>query len=98
MGASGTCTDRRQTALTNCTEMKVSPPSGPVIRVISPLKKDIRTIRILIVMAFACLSCFVIWFADPGHIGYGPIFWVLTCALLFKLVKMVHEWYHYWSP
>jgi cellulose synthase (UDP-forming) len=78
--------------------MKVSPPSGPVIRVTSPLKKDILTIRILIVMALACVTCFVIWFADANHIGYGPIFWILTCALLFKLVKMVHEWYHYWSP
>jgi cellulose synthase/poly-beta-1,6-N-acetylglucosamine synthase-like glycosyltransferase len=43
------------------------------------------------------MGIFVWWFADPSHIGYKPIFWLLTVALLFKLVKMLHEWYHYWS-
>jgi cellulose synthase (UDP-forming) len=41
---------------------------------------------------------FLYWFADADHMGYAPIFWLLTFALAFKLLKMLHEWYHYWSP
>jgi cellulose synthase/poly-beta-1,6-N-acetylglucosamine synthase-like glycosyltransferase len=41
---------------------------------------------------------FIEWFASPSHVGSVFIFWLLTFALTFKLVKMLHEWYHYWSP
>lgn len=41
---------------------------------------------------------FLSWFIDREHIGYAPVFLLLTFALFFKLAKMVHEWYHYWSP
>jgi cellulose synthase/poly-beta-1,6-N-acetylglucosamine synthase-like glycosyltransferase len=40
---------------------------------------------------------FVVWFARPEHIGCGPLFWLLCFGLAFKLIKMLHEWYHYWS-
>jgi cellulose synthase (UDP-forming) len=61
-------------------------------------KKDIWTIRLLIACGLAIMVLFIRWFLKPGHVGYQPIFWLLTAALLFKLVKMLHEWYHYWDP
>lgn len=69
-----------------------------VIKVGQPKKKDIWTIRGLIVMGLASMSLFILWFIEPGHQGYGPIYWLLTFALSFKLLKMIQEWYHYWSP
>jgi cellulose synthase (UDP-forming) len=69
-----------------------------IIKVKAPARTEIRTIRILIGLAAIAMLFFVSWFADPEHIGYAPVYWLLTFALLFKLVKMVHEWYHYWSP
>ncbi|MGY2134976.1 glycosyltransferase family 2 protein, partial [Hymenobacter sp. HD11105] len=38
---------------------------------------------------------FVWWFARPEHIGYPPLFWLLSISLGFKLLRMLHEWYHY---
>src|SRR5687767_5078192 len=69
-----------------------------IIKVNTPTRSDIRIIRALIVMGAISMVLFIWWFTDPRHVGYAPVFWLLTFALLFKLVKMVHEWYHYWSP
>lgn len=71
---------------------------GELIKIPGIRRKDVWTIRILIVCGLSIMALFVYWFADPAHIGYQPIYWLLTFALLFKLVKMLHEWYHYWSP
>jgi cellulose synthase/poly-beta-1,6-N-acetylglucosamine synthase-like glycosyltransferase len=60
-------------------------------------KKDVWTIRILIACGLVIMTFFIGWFVSPEHIGYQPIYWMLTTALLFKLVKMLHEWYHYWN-
>jgi len=70
----------------------------PIIRVSPPKKTDIIAIRFLISCGLLCMLVFVLWFFRPEHIGFGPIYWLLTFALIFKLVKMIHEWYHYWSP
>ena len=69
-----------------------------VIGVKAPRRTELITIRCLILTGALSMMWFIWWFADPEHIGYGPVFWLLTFALLFKLVKMAHEWYHYWSP
>jgi cellulose synthase (UDP-forming) len=71
--------------------------TGP-IKVNKPLRTDIRIIRILICCGLGSMLIFLRWFIDADHIGYPLIFWLLTFAFSFKLLKMVHEWYHYWSP
>lgn len=69
-----------------------------VIKVNAPLRSDIKILRILICCGITSMLIFIYWFINPDHMGYAPIFWLLTFALIFKLVKMLHEWYHYWSP
>lgn len=71
--------------------------SSAVIKIGHIKKKDTWIIRVLIGCGLACMIIFVLWFIKPSHIGYKPIYWLLTLALLFKLLKMLHEWYHYWS-
>ncbi|MCE3259725.1 MAG: cellulose synthase, partial [Bacteroidetes bacterium] len=77
--------------------MRKSYSSEKIIKVEPPRKSEVYTIRFLIMCGIVMMITFVIWFINPDHIGYSPIFWLLTFALLFKLVKMIHEWYHYWS-
>src|SRR6478735_5252171 len=77
--------------------MKAPRNQTNIIKVTKPEKKDIVIIRLLITVAVSMMLIFIGWFVDREHIGYAPIFWLLTFALVFKLVKMVHEWYHYWS-
>lgn len=71
--------------------------SGTIVRILQIKKKDIWTIRFLIGCGIALMILFIWWFVNPDHMGYKPIYWLLTMALLFKLVKMLHEWYHYWD-
>ncbi|MBA3970855.1 MAG: glycosyltransferase, partial [Bacteroidetes bacterium] len=68
-----------------------------IIKISKIKKNDIWVIRLLILGGLALMGLFVWWFIKPDHVGYEPIFWLLTSALLFKLVKMIHEWYHYWD-
>ncbi|MGI4737814.1 MAG: glycosyltransferase [Janthinobacterium lividum] len=51
--------------------------------------------RILVVVGLIVVAHFVWWFANPEHIGYPPLFWLLTFSLGYKIVRMLHEWYHY---
>src|ERR1041385_2832112 len=68
-----------------------------IIKVNTPQRSDIIKIRALIACGLVSMIVFMYWFIDPEHVGYAPIFWLLTFALIFKLVKMLHEWYHYWD-
>jgi cellulose synthase (UDP-forming) len=71
--------------------------SNSVIKVNKPKRKETIIIRSLITCGLGLMIAFLWWFIDPDHVGYAPVFWLLTTALVFKLVKMLHEWYHYWS-
>jgi len=77
--------------------IKGSGQTSGIIKVGHVKKKDIWFIRFLIGCGLGCMIIFVVWFVKPEHIGYKPIYWLLTLALIFKLLKMLHEWYHYWS-
>ncbi|MFD2515352.1 glycosyltransferase [Pontibacter locisalis] len=63
----------------------------------TPKRRDVLTIRVMIVMGLVCMGMFLYWFIDEDHIGYAPLFWLLTTALGFKLLRTLHEWYHYYS-
>lgn len=78
--------------------MKKSYDSEKIIKVNSLKKADIRVIRFLIGCGLVTMFIFITWFFKAENNGYGPLYWALTFALLFKLLKMVQEWYHYWSP
>src|SRR3954465_7831288 len=78
--------------------MKAVLENAQIIKTDRPKKKDIYTIRFLITCGLFSMASFLVWFINPDHIGCGVIFWLLTSALIFKLIKMLHEWYHYWSP
>lgn len=64
---------------------------------IAPEAKDVRTIRVMIWLGLLSMALFLYWFIDEEHIGYPPLFWLLTTALAFKLLRTLHEWYHYYA-
>lgn len=57
----------------------------------------LRQVRILILIGLLLLAQFIWWFADSDHIGYAPLYGLLTFSLAYKLLRMLHEWYHYVS-
>ena len=54
-----------------------------------------RQMRILVLIGLALLVQFLWWFADPNFMGYAPLYWLLTFSLGYKMLRMLHEWYHY---
>ncbi|PIQ20597.1 MAG: cellulose synthase, partial [Cytophagales bacterium CG18_big_fil_WC_8_21_14_2_50_42_9] len=62
-----------------------------------PTRREFFVIRFLIVLGLLALIQFLWWFFKPGHIGYPPLYWLLTFSLIFKILRMLHEWYHYFS-
>ncbi|MBB6610677.1 glycosyltransferase [Pontibacter sp. Tf4] len=62
-----------------------------------PKTGDVRVVRFMIVLGLLCMASFLFWFIDGDHMGYAPLYWLLTTALGFKLLRTLHEWYHYYS-
>ncbi|MBX0289844.1 glycosyltransferase [Hymenobacter sp. HSC-4F20] len=51
--------------------------------------------RVLVGIGVVLTGHFLWWFSDKAHVGYAPLFWLLSVSLGFKLLRMLHEWYHY---
>jgi cellulose synthase (UDP-forming) len=63
----------------------------------APIAKDVFTIRVMLWLGLLSMGLFLYWFLDEDHVGYAPLYWLLTTALAFKLLRTLHEWYHYYS-
>ncbi|MEO1212808.1 MAG: glycosyltransferase family 2 protein [Bacteroidota bacterium] len=66
-------------------------------KITAPTEFELLGIRFMIVLGLIAMTVFLVWFIDPDHIGYFPLYVLLTLALGFRLIKMLHEWYHYSS-
>ena len=51
----------------------------------------------MILLGLTAMAIFVWWFSDPEHIGNHVLYGLLTFGLGFRLLKALHEWYHYAS-
>jgi cellulose synthase/poly-beta-1,6-N-acetylglucosamine synthase-like glycosyltransferase len=61
----------------------------------APKKTEIWTLRAMIVLGVFNMAYFFIWFARPEHIAYLPLYIPIAAVLLFQLLRILHEWYHY---
>ncbi|MEO1449704.1 MAG: cellulose synthase catalytic subunit, partial [Bacteroidota bacterium] len=74
------------------------PKLDPGIQFIkAPAFWDKWIMRVLISLGIASLIYFLQWFGTPDHIGYLPLYLLLAIAIGFKLLKVIHEWYHYFG-
>lgn len=58
---------------------------------------DNRPVRVLILMGLLFMSAFSWVYFQPANRGYSWLFLLLTISVLFKLLRLLHEWYHYWK-
>lgn len=58
---------------------------------------DHRPVRLLIGMGVAFMAVFLWVYFQPANRGYSWLFGLLTVSVLFKLARLLHEWYHYWN-
>ncbi|WP_345057681.1 glycosyltransferase family 2 protein [Hymenobacter glaciei] len=73
----------------------VQPPETIGVRVQFQDAKGTKQMRVLVVIGLILLAQFFWWFADSDHMGYAPLYWALTFSLCYKMLRMLHEWYHY---
>lgn len=66
-------------------------------KITEPTTLELLGIRFMIFMGLIAMLVFLFWFINPNHIGFLPLYILLTFALGFRLIKMLHEWYHYSS-
>jgi cellulose synthase (UDP-forming) len=58
---------------------------------------DHRPVRLLIGIGLAFMVAFGWVYFQPGNVGYGWLYTLLTASVVFKLLRLLHEWYHYWN-
>lgn len=69
--------------------------SNPTIQ--PPKKRELFVMRGLISLGIVFFLIFILWFFKEEHVGYKSLYYLLTGALIFRLIKIIHEWYHYWG-
>ncbi len=57
---------------------------------------DNRPVRVLISMGLLFMVAFLWVYFQPQNRGDTTLFALLTVSVLFKLLRLLHEWYHYW--
>ena len=62
-----------------------------------PTRHEIFEIRILIILGIISMIYFLVWFFQPENKGASWLYWMLTAALIFKILRWLHEWYHYFN-
>ncbi|GAB4411418.1 MAG: hypothetical protein OHK0039_16600 [Bacteroidia bacterium] len=72
------------------TEHLVSAP-----RIAPPSVREKVAMRFLILVGLASFVWFVQWFWGEDHVAYKPLYYLLAVSLGFRLLKSLHEWYHY---
>lgn len=72
--------------------------TDPKLKVIPPPKPlGLGILRFLILLGLGSMLYFTYWFFSDNHIGFAPLYWALLVAFGFRFLKVLHEWYHYWS-
>ncbi|MEL6672889.1 MAG: glycosyltransferase [Bacteroidota bacterium] len=74
-----------------------SPPGLSPGRIPAPTKGQQRVLRSLVIIGLVQMIVFISWYIHPTHIGYLPLYLLLSFSLGFRLFRLLHEWYHYWS-
>ncbi len=72
--------------------------SDPNLKIIpAPKFMGKAILRFLILIGLGSMLYFLYWFFSDNHIGFTPLYWMLFFAFGFRFLKLLHEWYHYWS-
>jgi cellulose synthase (UDP-forming) len=60
-------------------------------------KKDRMPIRLLILVGLLFMAAFLWKYFQPQNRGYTLLFVLLSVSICLKLLRLLHEWYHYWK-
>ncbi len=61
----------------------------------SPRRGEKSALRIMILIGVASMLYMMKWLLRPMHIGYAPLYWLVIATMVYLLLRILHEWYHY---
>jgi len=69
----------------------------PLDPVSPPSRWELLTLRLMILLGVCSMSYLLYCLFLRAQIGYAPFYWVLMFAITFNCLRILHEWYHYFS-
>ncbi|RKR85747.1 cellulose synthase/poly-beta-1,6-N-acetylglucosamine synthase-like glycosyltransferase [Mucilaginibacter gracilis] len=60
-----------------------------------PSKRELFTLRLMIVLGLAAMFFFLRGLLNPNIVGFTPLYWMLLVSIFFICLKVLHEWIHY---
>lgn len=61
----------------------------------APRQSEKAALRIMIVLGVAAMAYMMKWLLQPIHIGHAPLYWLVIATMVYMLLRILHEWYHY---
>lgn len=65
------------------------------LSVTNPTRKETFILKVLILFGIISLGGFVFWFSSNISIGHPLLFWLLCFAFLFRIFRILQDWYNY---
>ena len=62
-----------------------------------PSRRERFTLRLMIILGVGSIGYLLYNLFDDRQIGYAPFYWILMAGLTFNCLRILHEWYHYFS-
>lgn len=62
-----------------------------------PSRRERLTLRLMIILGVGSIGYLLYNLFDDRQIGYAPFYWILMAGLTFNCLRILHEWYHYFS-
>lgn len=71
--------------------------SKPFTTVSAPSRKELIALRLMILIGI-CSTVYLLYnLVGRAQIGFAPFYWILMPAIAFNCLRLLHEWYHYFS-
>ncbi len=69
----------------------------PFNTVSAPSRKELITLRLMIFIGVGSMVYLLYCLFNKAQISFAPFYWVLMFAITFSCLRLLHEWYHYFS-
>lgn len=69
----------------------------PFNTVSAPSRREFITLRLMILIGVCSMGYLLYCLFNRAQISFAPFYWILMFAITFTCLRLLHEWYHYFS-
>lgn len=63
--------------------------------VFTPKRRELRTIRLMVLLGVLSIGHFLYWFFQPEYRGHALLFGLITIIFAYGILRNLYLWYHY---